>query len=149
MKAIIQRASSASVTIDDKIVGEIWLGYMILLGVTHTDTIQEVEKLAEKISKIRLFPDENKPINRSIIDVAGEILLVSQFTLYGDVKKWNRPSFIDSAKPEHANELYKLMKVKLEEKIWKPIQSGIFWAMMNVELVNDGPVTMVLDTDEL
>ena len=147
MRAVIQRVSSASVSVDGKIVGKIWIGYMILLGVTHDDTLREVEKLAEKISKIRLFPDDDKPINRSITDVDGEILLVSQFTLYGDTRKWNRPSFVNSAKPDHANELYGLMKSKLEEKTEKPIQCGIFWAMMEVSLINDGPVTLLIEAN--
>lgn len=144
MKAVIQRVKNAKVEVDNKVTGEIGLGYLILLGVAPDDTKEKVDAMIEKISNLRIFRDSEEKMNLSIKDVDGEILVVSQFTLYADCRKGNRPSFINAAKPDLANELYEYFIEKCKEKV-KNVQSGIFGADMQVSLVNSGPVTIVLE----
>ncbi|MEG0546303.1 MAG: D-aminoacyl-tRNA deacylase [Oscillospiraceae bacterium] len=147
MKAVIQRVKKASVTVDEKIVGEINEGYMILLGVMEGDTKSDAEILAKKTASLRIFTDENDKMNKSIIDVEGEALVVSQFTLCADIKKGTRPSFSNSAPPEIANELYEYFCNELLKNNVKKVETGVFAAHMEVSLVNNGPVTILYDTD--
>ncbi len=149
MKALLQRVSEAKVLISGKIVGEINQGYVILLGVKEGDSEKDADLLAEKIVNLRVMSDENKKMNKSILDVAGEILVVSQFTLYADTNSGRRPSFLTAAKPEEANKLYEYFIGKLKLLGVKNVQTGVFGAYMSVELANDGPVTIMLDTEEL
>ena len=145
MRVVIQRVSEASVTIDGAIEGKIATGFMILLGIDHEDTNEDIEWLVQKIANLRVFGDEDGKMNLSILDVKGEILLISQFTLFASTKKGNRPSFIQSAKPEIAIPLYeKFIDALKENKI--PVQTGKFGADMKVMLVNDGPVTIIIDS---
>lgn len=144
MRMVIQRVSSASVSVNKEIVGAIEGGLMVLIGITHDDTIENIRVGANKLAKLRIFNDENDKMNLSIKDVSGKILLISQFTLYGDASKGNRPSFIAAAKPEVANLLYEDMKKELN-KLNISVESGIFGADMQVSLVNDGPVTIILE----
>ncbi len=144
MRAIIQRVSNASVTVEEKVIGSIDKGYLILLGVCDNDTKKDVEVLVDKISKLRIFPDENDKVNLSIQDVCGEVLVVSQFTLYADCKKGNRPSFVRSGKPDKANELYEYFKEYSNSK-FKNVECGEFGADMKVALVNDGPFTINME----
>jgi D-aminoacyl-tRNA deacylase len=146
MRAVIQRVSRASVTIDNEIVGSIGSGLLVLLGVTHTDSTEQARWLAEKIVNLRIFNDDDGKMNRSVADVDGSILVVSQFTLYGDAQKGRRPSFIAAARPEHATPLYEQFIVALLEQ-GIPVQTGRFGAMMQVELVNDGPVTLIMESE--
>ncbi len=148
MKAVIQRVKSANVSIDGKTVGAIGQGLLILLGVAKGDTQAEVGVLSEKILKLRIFSDENGKMNRSVIDVGGEIMVVSQFTLLANCRHGNRPDFLESAPPDIANELYEQFKSTIREKTGK-VECGVFGADMQVALVNDGPVTILLDTDTL
>ncbi|MEG2720324.1 MAG: D-aminoacyl-tRNA deacylase [Oscillospiraceae bacterium] len=147
MKAVIQRVKKASVTVDEKIVGKISEGYMILLGVMEGDTKSDAEILAKKTASLRIFTDENDKMNKSIIDVEGEALVVSQFTLCADIKKGTRPSFSNSAPPEIANELYEYFCNELLKNNVKKVETGVFAAHMEVSLVNNGPVTILYDTD--
>ena len=148
MKAVIQRVNSASVTVDGKVVGSIKKGFLIFLGVAVGDTKANAELLAQKISKIRIFDDENDKINLSLLDIGGEVLAVSQFTLCADIKKGNRPSFVNTAmEPENANRLYEYFCECLKNCGVQKTEKGIFGADMQVELVNDGPYTIVMDTD--
>lgn len=146
MIAIIQRVSEAFVKIDDKIKGEINLGFLVLLGVTNTDTREDVEWLSKKIVGMRIFSDEEGKMNLDIKSVNGDLLLISQFTLFASTKKGNRPSFIEAARPEIAIPLYEKMIHQLEDDLGKSIQTGEFGADMKVSLVNDGPVTIILDS---
>ena len=148
MKAVVTRVSSASVTIDGAVHGEIGPGFLILLGVGPDDTEVHARKLAEKILGLRIFEDEAGKINRDLSDVGGSVLVISQFTLYGDCRKGRRPNFIAAAPPELANELYEKFLAICAELGYPP-QHGEFGAYMQVESVNDGPVTLILDTDEL
>ncbi len=148
MKAVIQRVTRASVTVDKEITGEINKGFLVLLGVMQGDTQAEMKLLAKKVSEIRIFEDENEKMNLSIRDVDGEILVVSQFTLCADLSRGRRPSFINSAKPDEANELYEAFCEELRTIGVKKVATGIFAADMAVELVNDGPVTIIMDTDD-
>lgn len=143
MKCVIQRTKTAKVVVENNVVGQIEKGFLILLGVTHTDTEENVDKMVDKILKLRIFNDENGKMNLDIFSIGGEILLVSQFTLYADSKKGNRPSFVDAAKPEHAERLYEYMKKRLSEKIH--VECGIFGADMEVNFVNEGPVTIIIE----
>lgn len=146
MRAIIQRVKHASVSIDAKLKSKIGRGYLILLGVEENDDSTDVSWLAKKTAALRVFSDENQQMNLSVRDIAGEILVVSQFTLHANVKKGSRPSFIKAAKPIKAIELYEEYIYQLENLIEKPVESGEFGAMMDVELLNDGPVTIFIDT---
>ncbi|MDI9873689.1 D-aminoacyl-tRNA deacylase [Flectobacillus rivi] len=146
MIAIIQRVSEASVTIDNQVKGSINAGFMILLGITHTDTQEDVEWLSKKIVGMRIFSDEEGKMNLDLKAIEGDILLISQFTLHASTKKGNRPSFIEAAKPDMAIPLYKSMIVQLEKELGKIIQTGEFGADMKVALINDGPVTIVIDS---
>ncbi len=144
MKALIQRVKRASVTIDDELYSQIGAGMLVLLGVEKGDTKENADKLAEKLSKLRIYEDENEKMNLSILDVKGEMLVVSQFTLCGDCKKGTRPSFDKSAPPDIANELYEYFITQVSE-LGIPCKTGKFAAMMDVELVNDGPVTFMVE----
>ena len=148
MKAVIQRVNRAKVTVDGKVTGEISKGFLVLLGVVEGDTENEMKLLAKKVAGIRIFEDENEKMNLSLDQVDGEVLVVSQFTLCADTSHGRRPSFISSAKPDIANELYEKFKAELRALGVKKVESGIFAADMQVELVNDGPVTIIMDTEE-
>ena len=148
MRVVLQRVNSASVAVDGEVCGKIGKGYLMLLGVGETDTKEIAEKMVEKISKLRIFEDENGKTNLSAADVGGEMLVVSQFTLYADCKKGNRPSFTSAAKPDLATELYEYVK-ELCKKYFKTVECGIFGADMKVSLENDGPFTLMLDSDTL
>ena len=147
MKVVIQRVTSASVRINQQVKSEISNGLLILLGVGQNDDINDVDWLANKISNLRIFSDGEGKMNKSITDVSGEILLISQFTLYAQTKKGNRPSFIKSAKPEQAIPLYHKMIEVLSQLTNSDIKTGEFGADMQVSLVNDGPVTIIIDTE--
>lgn len=146
MIAVIQRVSEASVTIDRNLQGRIGVGFLVLLGVTHLDTTEDMEWLGKKITGLRIFGDEEGKMNLDIKSVAGDILLISQFTLHAATKKGNRPSFIEAAKPDVAIPLYEQMIRFLSNELGQQIQTGIFGADMKVALVNDGPVTIVIDS---
>ncbi len=148
MKIVIQRVLEAKVTIDGNIHGQIGKGYLLLIGISNDDTKEIADKMLEKTAKLRIFEDENGKTNLSIADVGGEVLAVSQFTLYADCKKGNRPSFINAGKPEMAEELYLYMLEKCKELFGK-VECGQFGADMKVSLVNDGPFTIVLDSNEI
>ena len=148
MKAVLQRVTEASVRVDGEVIGSIGKGFFILLGVSDEDDETVADKLADKICKLRIFEDENGKTNRSLQDVGGEILVVSQFTLYADCRKGKRPNFTKAAKGEQANELYEYF-VSCCRGLGVETQTGAFGADMKVELLNDGPVTIPLDTDEL
>lgn len=147
MKAVIQRVSRASVTVDGEITGQINKGFLVLLGVVDGDTEAEMKLLAKKVAEIRIFTDENDKMNLSLDKVDGEVLVVSQFTLCADVSHGRRPSFINSAPPKVANELYEAFCEELRALGVKKVATGIFGAEMKVELLNDGPVTILMDTD--
>ena len=145
MKAVIQRVSHASVTADGVVTGEIGKGFMILLGVAQGDTEADCEKLADKISKLRIFADENGKTNLSINDVGGDMLIVSQFTLLADCHHGNRPSFINAGTPDEANSLYQIFSQMCEQRISGRVANGVFGAEMQVQLTNDGPFTILLE----
>ena len=147
MKAVIQKVESASVKVDGKTVGSCGNGYMILFGAAEGDTEAEAELLARKTVNLRVFCDENDKMNRSLLDIGGEVLAISQFTLCADVKKGNRPSFIGALEPQKAEKLYDFYCEKLKELGVNPVEKGVFGADMKVELINDGPVTILFDTD--
>jgi D-tyrosyl-tRNA(Tyr) deacylase len=144
MKIVLQRVSSASVQVDSKIVGSIEHGLLLLIGFSSTDTEENILPTIEKIVKLRIFSDQEGKMNKSVLDVEGSMLLISQFTLYADTKKGNRPSFIEAARPELAIPLYEFFIAEMRKRITK-VETGIFGADMKVELVNDGPVTIVFD----
>ena len=144
MRLLIQRVSKASVKVEGECVGKINKGFLVFLGITHGDTKDNVDYLVNKLYNLRVFEDENEKMNLSIKDINGEILIVSQFTLYADTSHGNRPSFINAAKPDEANELYEYFIEKAKQTGLK-IESGIFGADMKVELLNDGPVTILLE----
>ncbi|NVO03618.1 MAG: D-tyrosyl-tRNA(Tyr) deacylase [Bacteroidetes bacterium] len=146
MRVVIQRVSEASVNIENKIQGQIGNGLMILLGIEIGDGITDIEWLCAKISKLRIFNDENGLMNLSLNEINGDVLLISQFTLHASTKKGNRPSYILSEKPEIAIPLYQKFIFQLEIEIGKKIQTGIFGADMKVSLINDGPVTIIIDS---
>lgn len=144
MKIVLQRVNSASVTVENEIVGKIGKGYLVLLGVGHEDTEKDCDRLVEKLVNLRIFTDENDKINLSLKDVGGELLVVSQFTLYADCRKGNRPNFIQAAKPDIAEHLYEYFVAKCREKV-EVVQTGSFGASMQVALENNGPFTVVLE----
>jgi D-tyrosyl-tRNA(Tyr) deacylase len=146
MRAVIQRVSGASVTVDEKITGSITTGLLVFLGIEDADTTEDIEWLSSKIVNLRIFNDADGVMNISVKDIDGEILLVSQFTLHASTKKGNRPSYIRASKPGIAVPLYEKMITQLEKNLDKKIQTGIFGADMKVQLLNDGPVTIVIDT---
>ncbi len=146
MRVVLQRVSSASVSIDEKQVGAINQGYMLLVGAEDTDGAEEIDYLVRKISRLRVFSDDAGKMNLSIQDIHGSILSVSQFTLYADTKKGNRPSFVKAGNPDHADKIYQQFNTQLEQE-GIPVKTGEFGADMQVSLVNDGPVTIVFDTD--
>lgn len=147
MKAVIQRVKNARVDVDEKTVGEISEGYLILVGVMDGDTEADAEILAKKTASLRIFTDEDDKMNKSILDIDGEVLAVSQFTLCADAKKGNRPSFINSASPDEANRLYEYYCAKLLENGVRKVEKGVFGAHMEVSLLNNGPVTILYDTE--
>lgn len=149
MKAVIQRVKYANVKIDGEIVGECGKGFMILLGVHSSDTKEDAEKLMKKVPVLRIFEDDNGKMNKSLLDVDGEALVVSQFTLIADCSHGRRPSFTNSAPAQQANELYEYFVELLRQSGVRSVQTGVFGADMQVELVNDGPVTIILDSKEL
>lgn len=146
MIAVIQRVTEASVTIEGQVKGQIGLGFLILLGITHTDTQEDLEWLSKKIVGIRIFGDTEGKMNLDLKTVGGNILLISQFTLHANTKKGNRPSFIEAARPEIAIPLYEKMIRQLSLDLGQPIQTGEFGADMKVTLLNDGPVTIIIDS---
>ena len=148
MKFIIQRVTEASVSVDEQLVGSIQQGYLVLIGVCDADTQAEADRLVRKMLNLRIFSDENGKTNLSLKDVDGELLLISQFTLYADCRKGNRPSFVKAGNPEHAKALYEYIidSCKKERPV---VQQGVFGAHMKVQLVNDGPFTVILDSEEL
>lgn len=148
MIAVIQKVSEAKVEIESKISGQIEIGLMVLLGIENEDGDEDIDWLTRKIVNLRIFVDENEVMNNSILDVEGNILLVSQFTLHASTKKGNRPSYIKAAKPDIAIPLYEKFIFKLESELGRKIQTGEFGAMMKVSLCNDGPVTIIIDTKD-
>jgi len=146
MRAVIQRVKRASVTVERQVVGEISAGLLILLGVEDSDNIEDIQWLCAKIARLRIFDDDDGVMNKSIVEVDGNILVVSQFTLFASTKKGNRPSYIRASKPDIAVPMYERFVAILENETGKKVETGQFGAMMEVELVNDGPVTIVIDT---
>jgi len=148
MRAVVQRVSRAKVSVNGKLIGEIGKGILILLGISDEDSEKDVVYLLEKTVNLRIFEDADNKMNLSLLDIKGEFLVVSQFTLYGDARKGRRPSFVRAAAPEKANALYEFFVAEARKQIGK-VETGCFQAMMDVELVNDGPVTILLDSEKL
>lgn len=148
MKFVIQRVTSASCTVDNQVTGSIKKGFLVLIGVSDTDTKEIADKMVKKLIGMRIFEDSEGKTNLSLHDVSGELLLISQFTLYADCKKGNRPSFIKAGKPDMANELYEYIIAECKKSI-PVVEKGIFGADMKIQLLNDGPFTIVLDSDEI
>ena len=148
MRFVIQRVTNASCTVDGRVTGEIEKGFLVFIGVSDTDTKEIADKMTKKLLGMRIFEDENGKTNLSLKDVNGSLLLISQFTLYADCKKGNRPSFTKAGKPDHANELYEYMIDVCKNEI-SNVQTGIFGADMKIQLLNDGPFTILLDSDEI
>lgn len=148
MRAVIQRVSHASCTVDNQITGEIKDGLLVLLGVEEEDTKADMEWLGQKLVNLRIFSDEEGLMNRSVQDIEGNILLISQFTLFAQTKKGNRPSFIRAGKPDIAEPMYEAMGKYLSDLLNKPVQLGIFGADMKIDLRNDGPVTIIMNTKD-
>jgi D-aminoacyl-tRNA deacylase len=147
MRLVVQRSKNANVIVDGEITGSITKGFVVLVGVTHEDREEDAAFLAEKVANLRVFEDEAGKMNLSLLDVGGEILSVSQFTLYGDCRKGRRPNFMDAAKPDHATVIYEAFNSFLREKGLK-VETGVFGAMMDVSLTNDGPVTLIIDSKQ-
>ena len=145
MKFVVQRVKNAQVDIEGKTVGKIGKGFMVLIGITHTDTKEVADYLVKKLINLRVFEDENGKMNLSLKDVKGSLLLVSQFTLYADCSSGNRPSFTDAAKPDFANELYEYIIEKCKQQV-EIVQTGVFGADMQVSILNDGPITIIMDS---
>ncbi len=145
MRVVIQRSKEANVKVNGEIVGKIEKGLVLLVGITHSDTIDDVNYIADKVVNLRIFEDEEDKMNLSLLDVGGSILSISQFTLYGDCRKGRRPNFMEAAKPDYANELYEKFNECLKTK-GVHVETGIFGAMMDVSLINDGPVTIILES---
>lgn len=148
MRAVIQRVSAASCTIDGEVTGKIDSGFLVLLGIEDADTTDDLQWLAQKVCGLRVFGDENGLMNKALADIDGNILLISQFTLFAQTKKGNRPSFIRAAKPDKAIPMYEQMIATLSAITGKKIATGIFGADMKISLVNDGPVTIIMDTKD-
>lgn len=148
MKFVIQRVTEASVTVDNKVVGKIDKGFLVLIGVTNEDTKEIADKMVKKLCGMRIFDDENGKTNLGLSDVDGQLLLISQFTLYADCKKGNRPSFTKAGAPDMANEIYEYIVAECK-KVVPVVEKGIFGADMKVHLLNDGPFTIILDSDEI
>lgn len=148
MKFVIQRVTEANVSVDNKVIGEIQKGFMVLIGVAEEDTEAVADKMVRKMIGLRIFEDENGKTNLSLADVDGSLLLISQFTLYANCKKGNRPSFIEAGSPDKANKLYEYIIQKCKESV-PNVQKGSFGAEMKVSLINDGPFTIVLDSEQL
>lgn len=146
MKTVIQRVSSASVTIDSKVVADIQKGLLVLVGIEDTDNQEDINWLTAKIANIRIFEDQNEVMNLSVKDIDGDVIVVSQFTLHANTKKGNRPSYIKASKPDIAIPLYENFLQQLEKELDKKVQTGVFGADMKVSLLNDGPVTIVIDS---
>ena len=149
MRIVIQRVREASVKINDEIVGEIQQGLLVLLGIEHVDSELDADYLIQKLIHLRIFGDEEGKMNLSVSDISGDLLIVSQFTLFADTKKGNRPSFIRSARPEQARPLYDYFLSQLNKSFSGKIENGVFGANMLVELINDGPVTIIMDSKHL
>lgn len=149
MRVVLQIAKDAEVKVNEEVIGSIPYGFLLLVGFTHGDTFEVIDKMAEKIVKLRIFPDENGKTNLSLKDVGGKILSVSQFTLYADTKKGNRPSFVSALGGEASEKLYDYFNEKIVSLVGEPISKGKFGADMKVRLTNDGPFTLVLDSKEL
>jgi len=148
MKFVIQRVTSASCRVDEQITGQINRGFLVFIGVSDEDTTEIADKMTKKLLGLRIFEDENGKTNLALKDVEGELLLISQFTLYADCKKGNRPSFVRAGKPDAANEMYQYIIKKCKEEI-PVVEQGIFGADMKISLLNDGPFTIILDSDEI
>jgi len=148
MRVVIQLVKQASVAVEGKLISEIKKGYLILLGIIEEDTQEDINWLAGKIARLRIFSDENGAMNNSIIEANGDVIVVSQFTLQAKIKKGNRPSFIKAARPEIAIPLYEKFIIQLENELGKKVQTGEFGAMMDVALINDGPVTILIDSKQ-
>ena len=148
MRAVLQRVTGASCMVDGKVTGDIKLGFLVLLGVEDLDTNEDLQWLAQKIASMRVFSDENGLMNKSLADVNGDILLISQFTLFASTKKGNRPGFTRAARPDQAIPMYEQMIKALEELTNKKVATGIFGADMKISLLNDGPVTVIMDTKD-
>ncbi len=149
MRVVLQRVSRGSVVVEDSVVGSIGPGFVALVGVTHADTEEQVALLARKTANLRVFEDSAGKMNRSLLDVGGGVLVISQFTLYADARRGRRPDFIDAARPEQAAPLVDAYAARLREWGVAPVETGVFGALMRVELVNEGPVTILLDTASL
>lgn len=147
MRAVVQRVSRAKVTVDGEITGEIGNGVLVLLGVSVNDKEADADYLVDKVVNLRIFEDTDGKMNHSLVDIGGGMLVVSQFTLYGDTRRGRRPSYIDAARPEEANRLYEYFVLEAGKQI-DQVETGVFQAMMDVELVNDGPVTIILDSEK-
>jgi D-aminoacyl-tRNA deacylase len=147
LRAVIQKVKCASVTVNGEIVGKINSGILLFLGISNRDSIVDVIYTLEKAVNLRIFDDADEKMNLSLLDVSGELLIVSQFTLYGDTRKGRRPSYIDAAPPNVANEIYELFVAEAQKKVAK-VETGRFQAMMDVELTNDGPVTILIDSEK-
>ncbi|ASU33444.1 D-aminoacyl-tRNA deacylase [Mucilaginibacter xinganensis] len=148
MRAVIQRVSEASCKVEDKVTGSIGLGFLVLLGIEDADTDDDLQWLSQKISGLRVFGDENGLMNKALADIDGGVLLISQFTLFAQTKKGNRPSFIKAARPDKAIPMYEQMIKLLENLTGKKVETGIFGADMKISLLNDGPVTIIMDTKD-
>lgn len=148
MRIVLQRVTHASVTVDEKVIGSIGAGFLLLLGVCNEDTETITDKMIDKVCRLRIFQDENGKTNRSLADVGGELLVVSQFTLYADCSQGNRPGFTGAGSPEHANRLYEYALERCRQHV-AVVEHGEFGADMKIELLNDGPFTLVLDSDTL
>ena len=146
MRVVIQRVKNASVSVDEQVVGAIDHGLLLLLGITQEDSTEDIEWLCRKIVQMRIFGDENDLMNKSLLDIDGEVLVISQFTLHASTKKGNRPSFIAAARPEQAIPLYEQFITVIQDYVPKKVQTGIFGADMKVNLLNDGPVTITMDS---
>lgn len=148
MRAVLQRVTQASCTVDGKVTGGIKTGFLVLLGIENADTAEDLQWLAQKIASMRVFSDENGLMNKALADVDGDILLISQFTLFAQTKKGNRPGFTRAARPDKAIPMYEQMIKTLEEITGKKVATGVFGADMKISLLNDGPVTIIMDTND-